>query len=148
MDNSNLQFLKRYEHIEIGDYMPNGNIDKDNKLYNYLSKYLIVSFFSTSCESCLPVMDGLNNFLNSHPYTNSVVLFDSSEENAEFLRSYLKGNTPVYTVPKKQMQKEFGVYGVPSIFLLNELGQVLYSELGYSEETFKQIESLLLKIIT
>ncbi|MEY8741550.1 TlpA family protein disulfide reductase [Bacillales bacterium AN1005] len=148
MDNNHLLFLKRYEHLEIGDYMPNGNLDTDNKLYNYLSKYLLVSFFSTSCESCLPVMDGLNNFLYNHPYTNSVVLFDSSHENTEFLIRYFEGNTPVYTVPKKKMQKEFSVFGVPSIFLLNELGQVIYSELGYSEETFKQIENLLLRIIT
>ncbi|MEI2465852.1 TlpA family protein disulfide reductase [Niallia taxi] len=129
--------------------MANGQIGNatEKKLYDFLTSHLLVSFFSTSCESCLPVMDGLNNFLTRHTLTNSIVLFDSTDNNTNFLKDYFKGSTPVFTMPKKLMQKEFSVFGVPSIFLLNKLGQVLYSELGYSDETFHHIESVLLRTI-
>ncbi|WP_214481962.1 hypothetical protein [Bacillus sp. SM2101] len=148
MNNNNLQFLKRHESLELGDYMSNGYIDssKIHRLYDYISEYLVVSFFSTSCAGCLPAIEGLGEYLKKHPDTNSLVLFDSTDENIQLLKNHFNGNTLVYNVSKKIMQREFSVYGVPSIFLLNELGQVLFAELGYSNGTYSDIENLMLRI--
>ncbi|MGE7999048.1 TlpA family protein disulfide reductase [Lysinibacillus sp. NPDC093190] len=149
MNDNNLRFLKRFEDLQIGDYIKNGTIDTRNnvKLYDFLDDNLLVCFFSTSCKGCLPVIEELKDFLKKHPNTNSIVLFDSPAENVEFLQKFYNDDTSVFKISKRTMEREFNVYGVPSIFLLNKLGQVLYTELGYMDGMFEQLEKTLLKII-
>jgi hypothetical protein len=37
------------------------------------------------------------------------------------------------------MKKEFKVSGVPRTYFVNELGQVLYAEIGYQDNMFEDI---------
>ncbi len=147
MEESNLRFLKLHENLQIGDYMNNGPVAQDKKLYDYLNDNLLVFFFSTSCRGCLPVIEKLKEFLEKHPYRNTIIFFDSQEENVEFLKKYYNNEIDVFKITKRTMEREYNVYGVPSIFLLNKLGQVLYTELGYTDITFDQLEKIFLKVI-
>ena len=150
MIDNNLRFLKRLEPLQIGDFLNNGSIDSINdvKLYEYLDEYLLVFFFSTACNGCLPVIETLKDFIDKYPNANTLVLFDSPIENVEFLKEYYSNKTTVYQMKYRDMEKGFNVSATPSIFLLNSVGQILFTEIGHHGKTFYQIEKLLLSIVT
>lgn len=152
MVDNNLRFLKRLEPLQIGDYLENGTIDSVNdvKLYDYIDdyNYLLVFFFSTACSGCLPVMEALKDFIDKHPNANTLVLFDSPKENVEFLKEYYDNKTSVYQMKHRDMEKVFNTSSTPSIFLLNRVGQILFTELGHHGKTFYQIEKLISSIVS
>lgn len=150
MIDDNLRFLKRLEPLQIGDFLNNGTIDaiNDVKLYDYLDDYLLVFFFSTACNGCLPVIEELKDFIDKYPNVNTLVLFDSPTENVEFLKEYYSNKTSVYQMKHRDMEKGFNVSATPSTFLLNRVGQILFTEMGHNGKTFYQIEKLLMSIVS
>lgn len=150
MIDNNIRFLKSLEPLQIGDFLNNGTVDSINdvKLYEYIDDYLLVFFFSTACSGCLPVIEALKDFIDKNPNANTLVLFDSPTENVEFLKEYYSNKTAVYQMSHRDMEKVFNTSATPSIFLLNRVGQILFTELGHHGKTFYQIEKLLLSIVS
>lgn len=48
----------------------------------------------------------------------------------------------------RDMEKVFNTSSTPSIFLLNRVGQILFTELGHHGKTFYQIEKLISSIVS
>ncbi|HDR7940314.1 TPA: redoxin domain-containing protein, partial [Bacillus cereus] len=127
--------------LDVGEYIENVYIDTMNtcKLHDILKKHLLILFYSTSCEGCLPSMEALDKFLTKDSSLNVLILIDTSPENFEYIKSTFEGRALVSLCNKDKMKKEFKVSGVPRTYFVNELGQVLYAEIGYQDNMFEDI---------
>lgn len=84
-------------------------------------------------------MEALNKFLTKDSSLNVLILIDTSLENFEYIKSIFEGRALVSLCNKDKMKKEFKVSGVPRTYFVNELGQVLYAEIGYQDNMFEDI---------
>ncbi|WP_255289632.1 TlpA family protein disulfide reductase, partial [Bacillus cereus] len=135
------KFFRFPKSLDVGEYIENVYIDTMNtcKLHDILKKHLLILFYSTSCEGCLPSMEALDKFLTKDSSLNVLILIDTSPENFEYIKSTFEGRALVSLCNKDKMKKEFKVSGVPRTYFVNELGQVLYAEIGYQDNMFEDI---------
>ena len=71
--------------------------------------------------------------------------FDHKEENRKKLPAFIEINEmnyPTVFVDKK-VTTAFNVYGYPTFYLIDQEGEIIFSEMGYSEENAAKIDSLL-----
>ncbi|WJX08223.1 hypothetical protein [Bacillus cereus] len=72
---------------------------------------------------------------------NTLILIDTSPENFEYMKSVFEGRAVVFLCTKEKMKRDFKVTGIPSTYLVNQLGQVLYAEIGYEDNMFEEIKT-------
>lgn len=137
------KFFRFSKSLDVGDYVEDVYLDTMNtcKLHDILKKHLLILFYSTSCEGCLPSMEALYNVLNQDSSLNTLILIDTSPENFEYMKSVFEDRAVVFLCTKEKMKRDFKVTGIPSTYLVNQLGQVLYAEIGYEDNMFEEIKT-------
>lgn len=119
-------------------------------LANYQGYVLIVDFFATWCGPCKEAIPHLNNLAKKYGKQGLQVLGLSVDDGGEKLvRSFCASRQVGYPVAiaDEDLQTEYGLRSVPTLFVINKKGVVAEKFQGYSDETGKAIENLVKKLL-
>jgi peroxiredoxin len=138
--------------MEAGDKAPpfvNLDLSKHHVLSkNYLGRgWIILDFFATDCEGCkkeLPVIEQLHRDFADQGL--EVIVFATDPDGAEVVNPFFENRPTPLTVLLDHYQvtvKKYGVDEIPSLFLIDPEGIIVHKEVGYREDLYEVISSLL-----
>jgi len=96
-------------------------------------KPALVHFWATWCGICRFEQDSINDIAKDHQVLSIAM---SSGEPSELL-AYMRENGlafPVLPDPNGELSKTYGVRGVPASFIIDQQGQIRFTEVGYTSE--------------
>ncbi|MBI5178474.1 MAG: TlpA family protein disulfide reductase [Nitrospinae bacterium] len=111
----------------------------DVKLSDYRGKWVFLNFWATWCVPCLQEMPSMESFHKKFKDKNMTMLAVSLDHGdatrvADFVKK--KGITfEVFHDPESEASQKFGVYSLPSTFIINPRGVVVAQALGGREWT-------------
>lgn len=116
------------------------------RLDDLKGKLVLIDFFYKSCYPCmqaLPVLESLHERYIEKGL--SVIGIDPFDKDAEDLRKFLSKRGITYTIllSDKAFPKKYKVSSYPTMYLLDENGNVLHSQIGYGEGTEKKLEKII-----
>ncbi|MCF7833598.1 MAG: redoxin domain-containing protein [Candidatus Marinimicrobia bacterium] len=111
---------------------------------DFRDKILIVSFFATWCPPCRRELPHMNEVYHQFSDDEEVAIIVVSTDDDKFLvPPFISENGfdfPVYYA--EGLNKEFGVKGIPTLFVIDKQGMIRYKKVGFSEgEEFEKIMS-------
>ena len=138
--------------LEPGDKAPpfvNLDLSKHHVLSKqYLGKgWVILDFFATDCEGCkkeMPIVEQLYRDFSDQGL--QVIVFATDPEGAEVVGPFFEDTPTPLTVLLDHYQvtvKKYGVEEIPSLFLIDPDGSIVYKEVGYREDLYEVISSIL-----
>jgi len=138
--------------LEVGEKAPPfANPDRTNRHVlsrDYLGKgWLIVDFFATDCEGCkkeLPILERLSRDFQTTGL--KVLVFATDSEGQSLVEPYFRQYPTTLTVLLDRYQttvKRYGVSEIPSLFLIDPAGNVVYREVGFKEELYELVQAAL-----
>jgi thiol-disulfide isomerase/thioredoxin len=118
---------------------------KSHALADYRGKVVLINFWATWCPPCrreMPSMEHLYQKLRDKPF---VVLAINQWEDPDQVFAYLGqlGTFPTFPIlfdPKSEVAQAFGVKGLPTSFLLDKEGRVVYRAIGGREFDHPEVE--------
>jgi thiol-disulfide isomerase/thioredoxin len=138
--------------LDIGDRAPSfANPDLHNR--HQLSKeylgqgWLILDFFATDCAGCekeLPVLERLQGELA--PARLKILVFATDLDGASVVGPYFQSRSTSLTVLLDRYRvatKKYGVSEIPSLFLVDPAGLIVYKQVGLTEDLYERVRSLL-----
>lgn len=107
-------------------------------LSNYKGKWLVLNFWATWCPPCreeMPLLEELarGEILSAKQLGEVEVLAVSREETAPTVRKFLydwKLTLPVALDEKSKVANQFGVFGLPTTFIIDPEGVVRYKQVA------------------
>ncbi len=141
---------------------PSALLNKDTPLFQSVSLYndnsfinnesiknkkVLINFFASWCTPCKVEHPLIFKLSNEHP--NLYILGFNHKDKKEDAKKYLKDDGDPYNFvgidSDGRIALEFGVFGLPETFLINEDGKIIYKYMGpLTEKIIKdEIESLL-----
>ena len=100
-------------------------------LQSYQGKPLLLHFWATWCRVCKLEEDSIDAISKDRPVVTVAMSSGSNEE----IEAYLKKNNlsfPVINDSDGVLAQRYGVSGVPTSFVINASGEVMYTEFGYT----------------
>lgn len=121
-------------------------------LADYRGKKVVVSFWASWCGPCRREMPMLRSFYEQYHQDNSnfeflaISLDDNRADPAKFAREE-KLPFPVLLDLTQQIGQEYGANAIPTLYVINEEGKVVYGQVGYdSLIQFRLVQMLGIKI--
>lgn len=154
IENYKVPDTKKIEPLATGIKSPlfNGlNFQKNDsiKLSNYEGKYIILDFWYKDCFPCTKAITSLNKLRIKYSENDLVILginpYDTIEKDKEKLEKFIeitKMNYPAILVDNK-VKKAYNIKVFPTFYILDTSGKIVYSKVGYTENSEKEIDSLL-----
>ncbi len=141
---------------EPGDYAPEvslpalANGSDMISLEDYRGQVVYLDFWASWCGPCrlsFPELERLYQGLRSQGFTVLAVNVDEASELAfEFLQKY-PASFPVLHDPVGDTPRRYGIKGMPTAFILDREGRVLYVHEGFRKGDGQEIERLLTEAI-
>ncbi len=138
--------------LETGDPAPPfANMNLDGKFIlskNYIgTNWLIVDFFATYCVPCkseVPELESIVKEYQDFGLTGLIMATDKAGGNV--VKPYFSQMPTTLTVLIDRYMvtaKRFGVKSIPTVFLVNKDGTIVFKAEGYSKESIEKIHSIL-----
>jgi peroxiredoxin len=111
-------------------------IDLDGQAHQlsaYAGKVVLVSFWATWCPECIfemPSLEALSNTLPDHEF---IILAINVGEDQKLVRSFAEQHNltfPILLDHNLAAYKKWPVLGVPTSFVINQSGKIVYSVIG------------------
>ena len=118
-------------------------------LDDYKGKMILLDFWYMDCFPCIKAIPHLNDISTKYKDKGLVVIganpFDNNEKNLKRIPNFLSKNPIDYPVMfiDKAKPKDFKIYAYPSFYLIGKNGEILHSEVGFSENATNKIDSLI-----
>jgi thiol-disulfide isomerase/thioredoxin len=117
-------------------------------LGDYRGKVVLVNFWATWCPPCrreMPSLERLYQALRDQPF---VVLAINQWENADHVFSFMGQlnvfpTFPILFDPESRVAEDFGVKGLPTSFVIDRQGRVVYRAVGGRAFDHPEIERVL-----
>jgi len=109
--------------------------------------WLIVDFFATDCEGCkkeIPVLGRLDRELRDAGLT--ILVFATDLAGQPVVEAYFRGNPTTLTVLLDRYQttvRRYGVGEIPTLFLIDPDGRVVFKQVGFREDLYERVRGLL-----
>lgn len=98
---------------------------------------VILSFWATYCKPCKKEIPALQAFYEKHKSENiKIFLISIDSKGNAIVAPHIKENNytlPVLLDPYKRTAERYGVKAVPSLFVIGEDGNIMYSAKGFKE---------------
>jgi len=118
-------------------------------LSNYRGKVLLLEFFATWCSPCRGSMPHLNRLIRKFSSQGLQVLGLSLDDDMS-IREYLISNkidSPV-ALANDEIRSDYAIRSVPTVYLIDNKGVIVEKFTGFSNETAKRLEKILLNIFS
>lgn len=121
-------------------------------LQDYRGKVVLINFWGTWCPPCvkeMPSLERLYQQLSEQPF---VVLAINQWENSDHVFAFMGQidvfpSFPILFDPDSAVSEAFGVKGLPTSFLLDAQGRVVYRAVGGREFDHPEIVSLIRELL-
>ena len=97
-------------------------------------KFVLVNFWATWCNPCkveMPLLENLHQTLKSDKFTVLGLHVGPGPENIEEFKKLMPISFPIYV--DMELEVNWGVPGLPTTFLLNPEGRLIYRAVGKRE---------------
>ncbi len=99
-------------------------------------KKIVVAFWASWCGPCRLEMPGLiqfykRNHSDSSDFEVLAVSIDEDPKEAENFASSMKLNFPVLIDPRQKIANAYEVDGIPTMFVIDKAGKVIYGHAGF-----------------
>ena len=135
--------------------VPSGNpIDKvrltdlENKpvdLKEYHGKTIFVNFWATWCKPCIAEMPSIEK-AQDILHKEDVVFLMASSESAEEINAFRNAHNYKFKYARIENSEELNIQGLPTTFIFNAEGKLVFSEMGYRKWDEKNNIDMLIKI--
>jgi len=115
-------------------------------LEKYKGKTIFINFWATWCKPCIeemPTIEKAQTILNKE----DIVFLMASSESAEEIDAFRKAKNFNFNYLQVLNSEELNIQGLPTTFIFNKDGKLVFSESGYRKWDEKNNIDMLLKII-
>lgn len=129
---------------------------KDNNamdLKDYKGKALLIDFWYMACYPCVKSIPHLNNLNTKYANKGLVVLGLNRRDDSELGKrrlpafiEYNKMNYPIVFIDS-EVAKAYKVRAYPTFYIIDRVGKIAFSQVGFSENTEAIIDSVLVSIL-
>jgi len=121
-------------------------------LQDYRGKVVLINFWATWCPPCrreMPALERLFQTLSEEPFA---VLAVNQWEDADHVFAYMGDlnvfpSFPILFDPQSSVSEEFGVKGLPTSFLLDRQGRVVFRAVGGRAFDHPEVERLIRELL-
>lgn len=115
---------------------------------NYRGKLIYLDFWASWCGPCrksLPILNEIRSQYSSQGFEVIAVNVDEKLADAlKFLEKY-PVDYPILLDPKGSMPQAYKIPGMPTAYLIDEQGTIIYKHVGFKTKDRKKIETLISK---
>jgi cytochrome c biogenesis protein CcmG, thiol:disulfide interchange protein DsbE len=113
-------------------------------------KVVLLDFWASWCEPCRKSFPWLRYLQNQYRDQGLVVVGINLDKKRSAAQTFLEKNGAGFTIgfdSTAATAVAYSVKGMPSTFLVDRSGQIVYSHIGYDDKHVDSIESLLPKLL-
>lgn len=132
---------KTFEKVKLADLKGNSF-----SLKQYAGKTIFLNFWATWCKPCIaemPTIEKAQNILNKE----EVIFLMASSEATEEIDAFRKAHNFNFNYCLIQNSEELGIQSLPTTYIFNSEGKLVFSESGYRKWDEKSNIDTILKII-
>jgi len=145
------QFTALEPPIAAPDFTLDDMDAKPHALHDYRGKVVLINFWATWCPPCrkeMPALEALYQKLGSESFA---VLAVNQWEDADHVFAYTGDlnvfpTFPILFDPESTISAQYGVKGLPTSFLIDKKGQLVYRAVGGRDFDHPQVEQLILDL--
>ena len=144
-----LYFYNKYNVAPKIDISKIQVVDQDTMPFDIGSlkgKMVIVNFYASWCPNCLEELKEINSIKDAK-LDDVTVLCVTDEDMQKMVDFKNKTQYPFTFVKLTRNFNAFGIFSIPTTYLLNTKGEVVYDEVGYidwkDESTLEHLKSLM-----
>ena len=120
-------------------------------LNNYKGYVLVMDFFATWCIPCKESIPHMNNLNRKYGKQGLQILGMSVDDEADklLLKSFVSEKNVTYPVAlaNEDLQADYGLRSVPTLFIISKKGIVAEKYMGYNDEIAKSIEAAIKRLL-
>ncbi len=118
-------------------------------LANYRGRVLLVDFFATWCLPCRDIVAHLNELKTKHGTQGLEILGLHVEEESPALKKFMSERKVSYpvAVAGEELQTEYGLRSVPTIYIIDKKGVVAEKYMGYSDAIRNAIDNSIKRLL-
>jgi thiol-disulfide isomerase/thioredoxin len=142
---------KRLELLPKDTIAPNWSLislkDKTVNLSDYKGEFVLIDFFYKSCYPCILVFPTLQKLHKKYNNKGLNIIgidpYDTKEK--DDIDNFLAKHGVTYTIllGGEDVAKEYHVSGYPTIYLIDKEGKIIFTQVGYGENTADKIEKII-----
>jgi thiol-disulfide isomerase/thioredoxin len=125
---------------------------KPHALHDYRGKVVLINFWATWCPPCrreMPALEQLYRKLGDQPF---VVLAVNQWEDADHVFAYMGDlnvfpSFPILFDPESKVSADFDVKGLPTSFLLDKQGRVVFRAVGGRAFDHPDVEQIIRSLL-
>jgi len=118
--------------------------DQEINLEQYKGKTVFINFWATWCRPCLEEMPHIQKTMEILEKSDIIFLF-ASNETTEQIINFRRKNNYNFNFVKVENLEELNIMALPTTFIFNTEGKLVFSEMGYRKWDDKENIDLILK---
>lgn len=133
----------RSRNLKKRDLAPNFSLKdirgKDIKLPDYKDKHILLTFWASWCGPCVKEIPTLLKIKEKYPSDKlEIISINLDDDSTSFSKAVQKYKMEwVHIFGDKSLRDTYGVMGIPEVFLINKLGEIIYKRGQEKDFDFK-----------
>lgn len=141
--------------LETGTVAPDfilKNLNGDDvQLSQFRGKVVLIDFWAVFCKPCVIVLPKIQEIHEKYNDEELVVLMINVSEDKNKIQKFIEENGYTFQVllgsGNMNVQKNYGVIGIPHTYIIDKQGKVAYSRIGYGPGSEKLLISEIGKLL-
>lgn len=124
---------------------------KSYRLSDFKEKVILLNFFATWCPPCraeIPSMIELKNFFSKNK-NFEIIAISIDQADSKKIEQFVKSNKINFLVLHDKdgvVAKQYGVFSIPTTFIIDKKGNIIQKEIGYRDWMNDELVKSLLEL--